>query len=96
MDVDEAVALAKKRILQLFAEEKITDIGLEEVEYDEPGHTWKVTIGFSRPWDKPENTFAAIAQQVTYKKRSYKVVRIDAHTDEVKSIKNREFPPSEP
>lgn len=95
MEVDEAVELAKERIRDLFADEKITDLGLEEIEYDEQGHLWKVTIGFSRPWDRPENTLASIAQQVIFKKRSYKVVRIDDPTKKVKSVKNREFPPSE-
>lgn len=62
MDVNQAVALAKKHVADLFAEEKVTNIGLEEVEFDEAANVWNVTVGFSRPWDDPKNVLAALAQ----------------------------------
>lgn len=50
MDVKEAVQTAKKYIAELFTEETITNVGLEEVEFNDTSNNWEVTIGFSRPW----------------------------------------------
>ncbi|MGX9727141.1 MAG: hypothetical protein ACTFAK_07430 [Candidatus Electronema sp. VV] len=91
MDVKEAVKLAKKHVLDLFADENITNLGLEEVEYNEIGREWIVTLGFSRPWDEPRNTLASLAQAST-PHRSYKIVRINNQSESVRCIKNREVP----
>ena len=80
MDVKEAVALAKAHIFELFAGEGVEDIGLEEVEYTETGNIWRITIGFTRPWDRSGFLRST---------RSYKVVNIAA-TGRVLSVKNRE------
>ncbi len=40
MDVKEAVALAKQHILELFADERLSNIGLEEVEFDKEAGEW--------------------------------------------------------
>jgi len=95
MDVKEAVNMAKEYVKDLFASEGIFDIGLEEVEYDESVKCWNVTIGFSRPWDKPvygtvAEKIAALAERTTSPKRSYKVVRIDNDFRRVLALKNRE------
>lgn len=89
MKVKEAVALAKEHIGDLFADEDISHVGLEEVEFDEDRSMWKVTIGFSRPWQRPLNPLTEIVRQ-TPSNRSYKVVSIDDTTRHVKSVKNRE------
>ena len=90
MDVQSAVALAKQHVLELFASEGITNLGLEEVEFDEPSNVWQVTLGFSRPWDEPRNPFAAMAGRDPYPKRSFKIVRIHDPSQRVMSVKNRE------
>ena len=51
MDVKEAAKLAKDYVADLFAEEGIGNLGLEEIELVADGHYWVVTVGFSRPWD---------------------------------------------
>ena len=51
MQVKEAVANAKQYLADLFREEGLSDLGLEEVEFDESTDSWCVTLGFSRPWD---------------------------------------------
>ncbi len=89
MNVKEAVKLAKQHILDLFADENITNLGLEEVEYDEAIQEWTVTIGFSRPWDEPRNTLASLAES-NLPRRSYKIVRIYDQSEMVSCIKNRE------
>jgi hypothetical protein len=90
MNVKEAVELAKEHIKDLFASEHISNLGLEEVEFDDLSNIWNVTIGFSRPWDTPANALAAIAQKVSPPNRSYKVVSIYDSTGRVLSVKNRE------
>ena len=89
MDVKEAVAHAKKHILELFEDERLTNIGLEEVEIDETANEWIVTIGFSRPWDEPRNAFAALAA-TSFPRRAFKIVRIANSNGTVISVKNRE------
>lgn len=89
MDVKEAVKLAKKHVLDLFAEEEISNLGLEEVELTDDEQEWVVTLGFSRPWDEPRNTLASLAES-NLPRRSYKIVRIYDKSEQVSSIKNRE------
>lgn len=91
MDVKAAVRLAKQYLGELFADEEITNIGLEEVRFDELSSAWSVTIGFSRPWDQPNNAASALAGNVLYPKRSYKVVLISDDNAGIISVSNREF-----
>ena len=53
MDVKEAVQTARKYLVDIFADDNIKDVGLEEIDFDDGTNVWKVTIGFSRPWDHP-------------------------------------------
>ena len=68
MDVKQAVAAAKDYVADMFESEKITNIGLEEVEYDEFEKLWQITIGFSRPWDQDIGSLLAAASSRTYKR----------------------------
>ena len=52
MDVKDAVNAAKTYVAQLFADEGLSNLGLEEVEFDDGSGAWRVTVGFSRPWDR--------------------------------------------
>ena len=88
MDVKEAVVLAKQNLLDLYADEKVTNLSLEEVEFDESAGEWIVTLGFSRPWDEPRNSLAAIAQ--TYLRRTYKTVKISNDSRQILSMRTRE------
>jgi hypothetical protein len=89
MNVKAAVKLAKEHVLDLFAEENITNLGLEEVELTDDEQEWVVTLGFSRPWDEPRNTLASLAES-NLPRRSYKIVRIYNQSEQVSCIKNRE------
>ncbi len=86
MHVKQAVDLAKKDFLEIFADEHPTNLGLEEIEFDDSTRIWQITLGFSRPWDSKNALAAAINPP-----RSYKVVRISDDSGKVISIKNREF-----
>jgi len=93
MDVKDAVQVAKDYARQLFADEGVINLGLEEVEFDEQAGIWSVTVGFSRPWDKPSGALATLAQRLSIPGRSYKVVRILDASGNVISVKNRESKP---
>jgi hypothetical protein len=88
MDVKEAVGTAKKYIQELFSEENIKNIGLEEVEYDEQKNEWQITIGFSRPWQRDNLELPRFIPDAA---RSYKIIRISEKTGSVISVKNREL-----
>ena len=89
MDVKEAVAVAKGYLTQLYVGEGITDVGLEEVEFVGMSDQWSVTIGFARPWDQRSPLANALSPVGRAAARSYKVLRIDDGTGEVKSLKDR-------
>ena len=86
MDVKEAVSVAKGYLTEVFEEERITDIGLEEIEFRSSDSTWEITLGFSRPWDQ---RIGALLRERQAPARSYKVVRIKDHSGEVQSLKDR-------
>lgn len=89
MNVKDAVTYAKQHVLELFEDEKLTNVGLEEVEIDETANEWIVTIGFSRPWDEPRNSLASLTSSA-FPRRAYKIVRIANANGAVLSVKNRE------
>ena len=85
MDVKEAVRAAKEHVAEIFADEPIENVGLEEVEFDELNGVWAVTIGFSRYWGRSmDNVFRALGTA-----RDFKVVRIEDETGRVQSVKHR-------
>jgi hypothetical protein len=85
MNVKEAVQKAKAYIADIFAEEGVVKIGLEEVEFDHHSGTWLVTIGFSRVWPTDSTLVAAIMSG----QRAYKVVKIDDGDGTVLAMKDR-------
>ena len=87
MDVKEAAGLAKRYVADLFAEEGIADVGLEEIELDATRGFWEVTVGFSRPWD--HGGLATISLGKRALRRSYKVLRVDADNGSVASVRDR-------
>ena len=93
MDVKEAVAVAKDYVGDLYAGEEIADLGLEEVEFDHVSNEWSVTIGFLRPWNRTLPDALALARRASA--RSYKVLRIDDDSGEVKSLKDRILAPAQ-
>ena len=92
MDVKEAVKTAKGYIAQVFADENVQWIGLEEILFEDFEHLWKVTIGFSRPWGLAAKMSTLSGDPG---RREYKVVQIDDRTGEVVSIINRDVDASE-
>ncbi len=93
MDVKSAVQVAVQYMKDLFASEQITNLGLEEVEYDDHTNDWIVTIGFSRPWDYPQSSIlpGIVVNSSAPPKRAYKTVIINDGTEKILSVKNREI-----
>ncbi len=89
MEVKEAVGLAKQYVRELFADERITNLGLEEVAFEDKSKSWSITIGFSRPWDAPDGGTLAGFLPPVGPKRSYKVVKISDGDKAVLSVKER-------
>ncbi|MDE2835709.1 MAG: hypothetical protein OXM02_14495 [Bacteroidota bacterium] len=71
----EAVRIAKEYLEDLYEEEDVKDIGLEELRFD--GGKWRVTIGFRRVWPLPKAA-PTIAEFLTRRTsdRTYKTVQI--------------------
>ena len=83
MEVKEAAQTAREYLANLFAEEEITNVGLEEVVFDDVSNEWRITIGFSRPWNR-QNALRRLSEA-----RSYKVVCINDESGNVTSLKDR-------
>ncbi len=87
MDVKAVAQRAKTYVGDLFADEEIVNVGLEEVEFDEYQDRWIVTIGFSRPWDHKNVVNAVLGEGRPA--RSYKVLHIADTDGRVVSLKDR-------
>ncbi len=48
MELKEAVARAKACVADIFSDEHISAVGLEEVELEHAKGQWRITIGFQR------------------------------------------------
>lgn len=83
IDAKEAVKIAKSYFLDLFNDQLLTNIQLEEVERTEDGKFWRVTIGYDRG---SENQLRSILGETP---RYYKVVTVDAFTGQAESVKIR-------
>jgi hypothetical protein len=91
MDVKEAIAAAKKYVNEVYADEQVTNLGLEEVEHSPGAGSWEITLAFSRPWNTPRTRAQEILENlggVSSLKTSYKVITI-ADDGTVLSMKNR-------
>jgi hypothetical protein len=92
MDAREAVAKAKEHVAALFSDERIQDLGLEEIEYDDTRKRWYITLGFTRPWDTVvarTMTALSLSSQAMRVPRTYKVVTIGDDGCPL-SVRNRE------
>ena len=87
MDVKAVAQRAKTYVADLFDDEEISNVGLEEVEFDDTLDRWLVTIGFSRPWDQKIALTTELGKGQSG--RSYKVLQIADTDGRVLSLKDR-------
>ena len=96
MNVREAVATAKQYTMEVFADEKIADLGLEEVVLDDEHGVWRITVGFSRPRALANRSIADTAAEFSMLNgdplthRLHKVVTIKDASNKVVSLTNRD------
>lgn len=97
MEVKEAVKAALEYVEEAFANMELTNVGLEEVVYDDRKAQWKVTVGFSRPWDYPQSlhllaikSSRPVGRSSRPVGRTYKVVEIRDSDGKATAIKMRE------
>ena len=88
MEVKTAVALAKNYVAELFGDEPITDIGLEEVDRDDGQAVWLITIGFNGMPSSVSALGALIAGKAGA--RVFRVVRL-ADDGRVLSVRRRDL-----
>ena len=91
VDVKEAAQAAKAYIIDLFADEQIEHVGLEEVKLSQVSNVWDITIGFSRPWTR--SALGPILSNPT--QRTYKIVRINNKDGKVLSVAHRVLTPTD-
>ncbi len=53
MNVKDAIQIAKNYVSEVFADEQVTNVRLEETERDTDAGRWIITLGFSRSWNIP-------------------------------------------
>jgi len=93
MDAHDAIRTAKEQLASFFADEKIKNVGLEEVDYSEQDQEWRITLGFSRPWNEPKGALADAYAQLGQGRpeRIYKIVHIPEGGAQRVRLTNREL-----
>ena len=76
----EAMKQAIQNIEEIYKDENLTDVEIEEVEHDMEGN-WSITVGFTRP--KTRQTLGGL----TIPARSLKRVIIDSYDGRFKGMK---------
>ncbi len=89
MDVKQAVQIAKQYVSELFEGEPLTNVGLEEVVFEDESNDWAITISFSRDWNRTSPFFPS--KDEASQQRYYKVISINDATGEVHSLTDREM-----
>lgn len=89
MEMQDAVRVAKQFAQKIFADEQLSNLGLEEIEFVSDEGAWDVTVGFSRPWNSSRGALSAITGE-NLQKRSYRIIRIRNSDGEPLFIRRRE------
>lgn len=91
MGVKEAAQVAKATVASLFEDQRISNILLEEVDFEELPETWKITVGFFRQAEVDSQSVAGaiVPPLLPRRQRSFKVVRIRDRDGQVLSVKHR-------
>lgn len=93
MDTKEAIAIAKRYVVENLEDERISNLGVEEIEQDPQSGGWLITLAFSRPWNSPRAITPAQAALeaagiFSNLRRSYKTLAVDP-SGQVLSMRNR-------
>jgi hypothetical protein len=97
MDSLQAIALAKKYVGDVYADEHFSNLELEEVEHSLSSGTWNITLAFSRPWSTPRTRTQEMLENLGAappSRRAFKIVTLD-EDGKVLSMKNRRMDAAE-
>lgn len=91
IDMKTAVRSARQFALELYESDRLPNLALEEIEFDEKSHQWQVTLGFDSPHKIKRRTndisfFPTIEEEI---KREYKQFNIDAEDGHLISMTMR-------
>jgi hypothetical protein len=91
IDVKKAVSAARNYLQSLEIEigAPLKDLLLEEVELTDDREFWLITLGFNHQVQLPENPLGINLSP--REERKYKIIKVNAETGEVKSMKIREL-----
>lgn len=92
MAVRAAARTAKAYFAEVFADEDIDEVGLEEIDFDDQSNLWKITISFLGPRGEMDRFQAAATGYpagTPTMRRSFKIVNIDDGSGSVLSVKHR-------
>lgn len=89
MDVKEAVGVAKKWVRDTLADETVSNLGLDEVEFKDEDKTWRITLGFSRPWNASRNAMTTLVGEPA-PRRVYRVLKVSDETGKVISMTRKD------
>lgn len=85
MEVRQAVKSAKDWVLDVMKEEQPVNLGLEEVEFDDKDRVWRITLGFSRPWNSTKNALSNLTGDAGLR-RAYRTIIVDDSNGHVKGM----------
>ena len=89
ISVKDVAKISREYIQELFSEDEIYDLSLEEVEIVDDQKSWLVTIGFTRQMMQPLNPMEAMTGPKYA--RFYKELKIDAEKGQVLSMRNKKL-----
>jgi len=87
IEAKQAVVAAMKSVTDLFSDVGTQDLLLEEVDSSKDGKNWLITVSFVRTVDAIPGYISLLGND--YKKRQYKVVKIDKETGAFAGAKMR-------
>ena len=87
IDIKEAIRTAKTVVSDLLEGEAFSQLGLEEVQYDDRSNEWQITLGYNRPWDIEKQLqtagsvlYGGMPTTTTRQVRTFKKIKIDGKT----------------
>jgi hypothetical protein len=93
IDVKEAIRKAKAIVADFMEGETYSQLGLEEVKYDDRADQWVITLGINRPWNvekesRGSNAIYGFPTTVSRQLRTYKKVMLKGKTGEFVSMED--------
>lgn len=84
LNVKNAVKIALNYVKELYEDNNLQDLMLEEVDFSEAANQWLITVGFSLP-ENQEETQPLIAPSKNRQtlSRRYKIVNVNAKTGSI-------------